>query len=147
MRQKREPGPIGHAIRVIRTAKGINRRELAERSGVSYPYLSEIEAGKKTPSSQRVEDIAAAIGVPVHELWRYAEELQAGAEVMADEALPVRGRYFHAPPASPMVAPASAPPQADAGPDVVDEVTLIARRLPEEDARLLLDFARRLEKS
>jgi transcriptional regulator with XRE-family HTH domain len=150
MRQKPSGNEIGRAIRVVRTAQGLNRRELAERSGVSYPYLSEIEAGKKTPSPGRVEEIAAALGVAPHELWRYGEELASAADP-SEDGKPLQGGHFHAAvrdSAAPL--PMAAPPQ-DAFPsppegNLVEEVTLIARRLAEDDARLLLDLARRLDK-
>ena len=49
---------LGRAVKVHRAQRGIERRDLAERSGVSYPYLSEIENGRKRPSSKALVAIA-----------------------------------------------------------------------------------------
>jgi transcriptional regulator with XRE-family HTH domain len=66
---------LGRAIRVLRAERGLERKELAARCGISYPYLSEIESGKKRPSSQALRAIAEALGVPPHELLATAEAL------------------------------------------------------------------------
>lgn len=41
---------IGATIRKMRIAKGLSVRKLAERSGISHPYLSQIENDKNNPS-------------------------------------------------------------------------------------------------
>ena len=41
---------IGEAIRKQRLELGWTQRVLAEKVGVSAPFLSEIEGGRKTPS-------------------------------------------------------------------------------------------------
>jgi len=69
---------LGRAIKVLRTERGLNRRELAEDSEVSYPYLSEIENGKKRPSSRALLAISEALGVRPHEVLESAERLAGG---------------------------------------------------------------------
>jgi transcriptional regulator with XRE-family HTH domain len=64
---------LGRAIRVIRTGHDMSRKDLAERSGLSYSYLAEIESGAKSPSSKSLVQIAQALGVAVHELMEAAE--------------------------------------------------------------------------
>jgi transcriptional regulator with XRE-family HTH domain len=64
---------IGHTIQVIRTDRGMSRRELAKRAGISYSYLSAIESGTKPPSTKVQMVIADALGVRVHELLAAAE--------------------------------------------------------------------------
>ena len=44
---------LGRAIRVLRTARDLGRRELAERAGLSYSYLAEIENGDKSGAQSR----------------------------------------------------------------------------------------------
>ena len=51
---------IGNVFRRLRRERGITLRELAEQAQVSVPYLSEIERGRKEPSSE----ILAAIAGP-----------------------------------------------------------------------------------
>ncbi len=40
----------GEAVQARRAEIGLDRKELAERSGISYSYLSAIESGQKLPS-------------------------------------------------------------------------------------------------
>ena len=71
-----EPGyylALGRAIKVLRTERGIERKDLAEAAGVSYAYLSEIENGKKRPSSKSLVAIAEALGLRPYELLETAE--------------------------------------------------------------------------
>ena len=42
---------------------------LAERTGVSAPYITQIEVGKRTPSLDIVEKLAAALGVEYKTLF------------------------------------------------------------------------------
>ena len=52
---------LGRAIKVARTAMGLERKELAERAGVSYAYLSDIETGRGRPGSRSFLAIAEAL--------------------------------------------------------------------------------------
>ena len=54
---------MGRAIQVVRTDRGWSRKDLAERTGLSYSFLSEIENGVKTPSSRTFAAIADALDV------------------------------------------------------------------------------------
>lgn len=54
---------MGRAIQVVRTDRGWSRKDLAERTGLSYSFLSEIENGVKTPSSRTFAVIATALDV------------------------------------------------------------------------------------
>jgi transcriptional regulator with XRE-family HTH domain len=64
---------LGRAIKVERTARGWERKELAGRAGLSYPYLSEIETGKKRPSWSALGGIAEALGLRASQLLEQAE--------------------------------------------------------------------------
>lgn len=50
-------------IAEIRREKGIKQDELAEKIGVSRPYLSQLETGSRTLTTQQQKEIAAALGV------------------------------------------------------------------------------------
>src|SRR2546430_16350243 len=78
---------LGRAIKLVRTESGTERKELARLSGLSYPYLSEIEQGKKRPSSESLLAIARALGLRQSELLERAERWVDRDEVVA--ALPV----------------------------------------------------------
>ena len=42
--------PIGPRIKALRDAGGLSLRDLAERSGVSAPMLSQVERGETSPT-------------------------------------------------------------------------------------------------
>ncbi len=66
---------LGRAIRVTRTEQGLERKELARLSGLSYPYVSEIEKGTKRASTEALLPIARALGLRQSELLERAERL------------------------------------------------------------------------
>lgn len=69
---------LGRAIASIRTALGMKRMDLKHKSGLSYPYIAEIENGsKKSPSLKAIAAIAKALGVSPAELQARAEDLRA----------------------------------------------------------------------
>src|ERR1700704_4774387 len=77
---------VGRAIKVMRTEQGLERRDLADASGVSYPYLSEIENGRKRASSRSLLAIANALRRRPHEVLARAEAL--GGSAVAPAAAP-----------------------------------------------------------
>src|SRR6202162_1981268 len=70
-------GALGRAIKVTRTEQGLERKELARLSGLSYPYLSEIEKGKKRASTEAMRPIARALGLRQSQLVERGELLLA----------------------------------------------------------------------
>lgn len=77
---------LGRAIQTTRTGRGMSRRELAERAGISYPYLSEIENGKKRASSAALIEIAAVLGMRPHHLLEMAESIGPPADAVSEAA-------------------------------------------------------------
>lgn len=63
-----EKKQIGTAIQKKRDELGISQGELAKRSLIAQPYLSEIERGKKIPSLDVLSKIAFALEIPVTDL-------------------------------------------------------------------------------
>lgn len=57
-----ESGPIGDAVRTLRTAAGLSMAELARRATVSKPYVGRIEQGLNTPTGAVVSSLDAALG-------------------------------------------------------------------------------------
>jgi len=55
-------------VRVWRSHRSLSSRELADRTGLSAPYISEIENGKKDGSVAAIRKIAAALGVDIDDL-------------------------------------------------------------------------------
>lgn len=55
---------FGQYLRALRKAKGFNLTGLSKISGVSHPYLSQIESGRKTPPTPDViRKLSQALGV------------------------------------------------------------------------------------
>ena len=48
--QTREAPDAGDRIRALREGMGLSLRDLAERSGVSAPMLSQVERGETSPT-------------------------------------------------------------------------------------------------
>lgn len=57
---------LGAAIRWARTQRKLTGTALAVKLGVSLPFLSDVEHGRR--SLANVEHVAAILGVPVNEL-------------------------------------------------------------------------------
>jgi transcriptional regulator with XRE-family HTH domain len=57
------PRDIGEFIRDLRRNARISLRELADRAGVSNPYLSQIERGLRKPSAEVLAQIAGALRI------------------------------------------------------------------------------------
>ncbi len=69
---------LGQAIRRHRRAAGLSQEQLAERSGLHWTYLSEIETSKVNPTVNVLRRIAEALGVPTSKLVAEAEEATEG---------------------------------------------------------------------
>ena len=54
---------VGDFIRELRRNARISLRELAQRAGVSNPYLSQIERGLRKPSAEVLQQLASALRV------------------------------------------------------------------------------------
>ena len=60
---------ISDNIKTLRKKLGWSQEFLAEKTGVSAPYITQIEAGKRTPSLDIVEKLAIALGVEYKNLF------------------------------------------------------------------------------
>lgn len=78
---------LGDVIRAQRNLHHMSLRQLARTTGISNPYLSQIERGLREPSDAVVEAIAGALDLTTERLYDAAGiRVQEGAE----EAGPVR---------------------------------------------------------
>ncbi|WP_197378331.1 helix-turn-helix domain-containing protein [Mycolicibacterium mengxianglii] len=69
---------IGGFIRAQREAAQVSVRQLAEKAGVSNPYLSQIERGLRKPSAEVLNQIAKALRVSAEVLYVQAGILEPG---------------------------------------------------------------------
>jgi transcriptional regulator with XRE-family HTH domain len=71
------PRDIGEFIRDMRRNARISLRQLADRAGVSNPYLSQIERGLRKPSAEVLQQIASALRVSTPLMYLRAGLLDA----------------------------------------------------------------------
>ena len=165
---------LARAITAIRVRRGMSRSDLAEASGIAVDDLSQIEDGRRLPSSSRFSRLASALGVTAADLVAAAE---AGTRPKEPESVPPpqpepvaakprgrSGRSFVMPlmggewEATPGADPTEQPPQ-DAPEAPIDqplsqeedrtvilgELMLAIATLSTEDLRRLLELARDFE--
>jgi XRE family transcriptional regulator, regulator of sulfur utilization len=65
---------IGARVRALREAQRLSLRDLAERSGVSAPMLSQVERGETSPTLHVAHRIAAGLGLRLSQLLRLDED-------------------------------------------------------------------------
>ena len=58
----------GDVLRAERRAAGLRLADVAETSGVSVQYLSEVERGRKEPSSEILAAVSGALGLSLADL-------------------------------------------------------------------------------
>ena len=67
-------GGLGERVRSLREAMDLSLRDLAERSGVSAPMLSQVERGETSPTLAVAEKIAAGLELTLSQLLRLDED-------------------------------------------------------------------------
>jgi DNA-binding XRE family transcriptional regulator len=87
----RQPEPlwreaVGHALRQERHRRDERISDVASRAGVSPQYLSELERGRKDPSSEMLAALAGALELPLGTL------LESATDGLTATAAPARGR-------------------------------------------------------
>lgn len=65
---------IGSRVRALREAMDLSLRDLAERSGVSAPMLSQVERGETSPTLQVAARIAQGLDLRLSQLLRLDED-------------------------------------------------------------------------
>jgi len=69
-----DPVVIGARVKALREASSLSLRELAVRSGVSAPMLSQVERGETSPTLTVATRIAAGLELRLSQLLRLDEE-------------------------------------------------------------------------
>lgn len=59
---------LGRFLEHRRHELGLSRRELADRSGLSYPYISQLETGMREPALKAMRALAPVLDVRPEEL-------------------------------------------------------------------------------
>jgi transcriptional regulator with XRE-family HTH domain len=82
---------IGSYIRAQREAAQVSIRQLAEKAGVSNPYLSQVERGLRKPSADVLSQIAKALRVSAEVLYVQAGMLEPGEPAPVRDAIVADG--------------------------------------------------------
>jgi len=69
---------LGAFIRQQRERANISLRKLADRAGISNPYLSQIERGLRKPSAEILKSIARGLSIRAESLYQQAGLLDEG---------------------------------------------------------------------
>ena len=70
-------GSLGDYLREQRVAAELTLRQLAEQTGVSNPYLSQIERGLRKPSADVLQQLAKALRISAEQIYVQAGILSA----------------------------------------------------------------------
>ena len=60
---------LGNNIRKIRKEFGWTQQFLAEKSGISVPFMTQIELGRKSASPEVIQNIASALNISYKQLF------------------------------------------------------------------------------
>lgn len=75
---------LGSRLRALRTERDETLAQTADRAGISPQYLSEVERGRKEPSSEMIAALAGALDITVADLMAgTAEDLRQVASTFA----------------------------------------------------------------
>ncbi|PRA54708.1 MULTISPECIES: helix-turn-helix domain-containing protein [Pseudomonas] len=74
---------FGLAVRDIRLSKGLSQEAL----GPSQPFVSDLERGIKSPSLEKIHDLASSLGVHPSTLFVYCCIKADGAKESTDEIM------------------------------------------------------------
>ena len=74
---------LGESLRELRNADQRTLREVSSSARVSLGYLSEIERGQKEPSSELLNAICGALGVPLSLVLRRVSDKFDDRDVVA----------------------------------------------------------------
>ena len=141
---------LGRLIKAHREALGLRRRDLVDATGLSYPYVSQIETGYRLPSDRALRDLAGALRIDVLALASTLppDRLPASRPITQ----PSGGQpadWFPNATYAPDTASAPASPLPRSVPDVVHEVVILLEQLTADDrldalAQVQRDVVRRL---
>jgi transcriptional regulator with XRE-family HTH domain len=88
-----QPATVGPRIRALRDAMGFSLRDLAERSGVSAPMLSQVERGETSPTLAVAAKIATGLELTLSQLLRLDEGQHVSVSRAAGRRVSTRGGH------------------------------------------------------
>ena len=119
MAARKEPGgeEFGRLLTARRHELGLSRREVADASGLSYPYVSQLETGYRLPSHKAIAALAEALELDPGELSASIpyEEALASSDPRVRKPRSARSRegWYGNPEYMAAPSPAASPPSPD----------------------------------
>jgi XRE family transcriptional regulator, regulator of sulfur utilization len=86
-------GAVGARVKALRDSHGLTLRDLAERSGVSAPMLSQVERGETSPTLAVAGRIASGLDLSLSQLLRLDETRHVVVVRAGDGRSRRRGRH------------------------------------------------------
>lgn len=87
---------LGKVLRELREGRRQSLRSLAEESGFSAAFLSQVENGQASPSLSSLKRIANALGVPLGEFFRATDELEGSSVIRVNERAGLNSEWSRA---------------------------------------------------
>ena len=72
---------FGANIRKLRKRRGLTQEQLAERSGLSERYVSEVERGVANPRLMSLKELASGLGVAIPDLFVFDKSPLTASEI------------------------------------------------------------------
>lgn len=66
---------LGKRVRKLREAKGLSQGDIEKRTGLLRAYISRVENGHTVPSLETLERLAAALEVPLYQVFYEGDDL------------------------------------------------------------------------
>jgi transcriptional regulator with XRE-family HTH domain len=149
----------GEIVQQLRSEHGLQRKELAFASDISYSYLSAIESGQKIPSGTLQSNLARALGVEVSQLLAMANDQLAANHAQEELHMSSAESLFGDSPSELFVADDSSDYRSFQGPSLPErdrrmsqsgalaELRALLPNMSPEDAAMVVSMARRLSES
>ena len=109
---------IGARLRQLRREKSLSQAELEKRTGFNRSYISRVELGHTVPTLRNLEKWAESMGLRLYHIFFFGPQLPRLAGKVPRTRLDHQAR----------------------------RLTMLIRRIPEQDRRLLWALARQLVK-
>lgn len=77
--EEQQHSDLGDFIRQQRQRADLSLRRLAERAGISNPYLSQIERGIRKPSAEILKQLSRALSISAETMYSRAGLIEEGS--------------------------------------------------------------------
>ncbi len=120
---------IGRRIRQLRERKGLSQGDIEAVSGMLRAYISRVEHGHTLPSLETTERFAAALDVPLYQLFCEGEDPPLAANLPPGKTTDTMAKH---------------PGRSGSEARMLILLKGLTQRMVESDKELLLDFANQL---